>query len=92
MLVNLLKVRVLFVSTFTCKCMYKVYIFFFSTACAVGTYGLECRETCGNCRDVSQCLKTNGACLGGCKDGFQGILCKSREELNHTIRKFTQEF
>lgn len=51
----------------------------FSTACAVGTYGLECRETCGNCRDVSQCLNTNGTCLADCKDGYQGDLCKTRE-------------
>ncbi|XP_052692384.1 platelet endothelial aggregation receptor 1-like [Crassostrea angulata] len=46
-------------------------------SCAVGTYGFECKETCGNCRDISKCLNTNGTCLGGCKDGFHGYLCKS---------------
>uniref|UniRef100_K1QMJ3 Multiple epidermal growth factor-like domains 10 n=1 Tax=Magallana gigas TaxID=29159 RepID=K1QMJ3_MAGGI len=46
-------------------------------ACAVSSYGFECRETCGKCGDVSQCLSTNGTCLADCKDGYQGDLCKT---------------
>lgn len=72
--VNLLKVKlILLLHLPVSACVY------LSTACAVGTYGFECSETCGNCRDANQCLNTNGTCLGGCKDGFQGFLCKSRE-------------
>lgn len=74
--VNLLKVKlILLLQLPVSACVY----LYFSTACAVGTYGFECSETCGNCRDANQCLNTNGTCLGGCKDGFQGFSCKSRE-------------
>lgn len=77
MLVKLLKVRRT-VLLHPLLHVQSVYLYF-STACAVGTYGFECRETCGNCRDDIKCLNINGTCLTGCKDGYQGFLCKSRE-------------
>lgn len=46
--------------------------------CDYGKYGIECKDECGHCRDVSQCVYTNGSCLTGCKDGYQGELCKTR--------------
>lgn len=48
-------------------------------ACENGRYGDKCSETCGHCRNVTQCLHTNGTCLTGCKPGYQGKLCKPRE-------------
>lgn len=47
--------------------------------CANGKYGDECKEECGYCRDVKQCVHSNGSCLTGCSYGFQGELCKTRE-------------
>lgn len=43
--------------------------------CGRGWYGINCNETCGHCRDLDQCSKTNGTCLTGCDAGFQGELC-----------------
>ncbi|XP_052694159.1 multiple epidermal growth factor-like domains protein 10 [Crassostrea angulata] len=45
--------------------------------CERGFYGIECSETCGHCRDVSQCSHINGTCLTGCEAGFKGGLCKT---------------
>nr|XP_034334886.1 multiple epidermal growth factor-like domains protein 10 [Crassostrea gigas] len=45
-------------------------------ACDIGRYGDQCSETCGHCRDVTQCSHINGTCLTGCKPGYQGKLCK----------------
>lgn len=38
---------------------------------------MECNETCGHCRDVNQCLNSNGSCLTGCDAGFKGDVCKT---------------
>eukprot|EP00105_Crassostrea_gigas_P043578 XP_019927726.1 PREDICTED: protein jagged-1b isoform X2 [Crassostrea gigas] len=46
-------------------------------ACDRGSYGYDCKETCGHCRDVSQCSNINGWCLTGCDPGYQGDLCKT---------------
>lgn len=50
----------------------------FLTACNKGSYGVDCKETCGNCRDLNLCLHINGTCLNGCDAGYQGYLCKTR--------------
>lgn len=50
-----------------------------STACNPGSYGIDCKERCGNCLDVYKCSYTNGTCLTGCIAGYQGNLCKTRE-------------
>lgn len=47
--------------------------------CDKGSYGLECKETCGHCRDVNQCSNVDGTCITGCAAGFEGNLCKTRE-------------
>lgn len=52
---------------------------YFQKACNTGSFGVECKETCGNCRDVSQCSRINGTCLTGCEAGYQGNTCKTRE-------------
>ena len=47
--------------------------------CVSGLYGVDCKEICGNCRDIDQCFHRNGTCLTGCADGYQGDLCKTRK-------------
>ena len=47
--------------------------------CDLGTYGDNCNETCGNCLDPTECHHSNGTCLSGCNDGFQGALYKTRK-------------
>ena len=44
-----------------------------------GSYGYECNETCGHCRNKSYCFPINGTCLTGCDVGYEGALCKTRE-------------
>lgn len=44
----------------------------------MGSYGVDCNETCGHCREVYQCSKSNGICLYGCDPGYQGAMCKTR--------------
>lgn len=55
--------------------MYKWYIFL---DCKEGSYGVDCGNKCGHCRDVNQCLHNNGTCLTGCDAGYQGTLCEKR--------------
>ena len=50
----------------------------FSKACEHGTYGIECRERCGNCLNMDNCDNINGTCLNGCSPGYFGHLCKTR--------------
>ncbi|XP_065935879.1 multiple epidermal growth factor-like domains protein 10 [Magallana gigas] len=46
-------------------------------ACNRGSYGVDCKGKCGNCRDISQCSHINGACLTGCDAGYLGYACKT---------------
>lgn len=50
--------------------------------CDRGSYGIGCNETCGQCRDVSQCSNVNGSCLTGCGAGFIGDLCEISKYAN----------
>ena len=45
-------------------------MFFPSSACPNGSYGLECMSTCGNCSHGDVCDKVNGTCPSGCQPGF----------------------
>lgn len=56
--------------------------------CDVGSYGYDCNETCGHCRDVSQCSNINGTCLTGCDAGYQGDTCKTLDELSRRTLLF----
>lgn len=51
----------------------------FFEACDKGSYGTDCSENCGHCRDVDDCFHVNGTCIRGCDAGYKGDLCKSRE-------------
>lgn len=59
--------------------MGKVFWFFFGfiLGCPTGFYGVDCSETCGNCRDIGQCDRNNGSCLTGCDAGYKGDLCRA---------------
>lgn len=49
----------------------------FTPACDKGSFGDNCSETCGHCRDKDKCSNINGKCLTGCDAGHQGDLCKT---------------
>ena len=50
--------------------------------CEFATYGDQCKETCGQCQDLTKCHYKNGTCLTGCKTGYHGVLCKTRKKIN----------
>lgn len=50
--------------------------------CEIGTYGVNCNETCGHCRDLNQCSYTNGTCFTGCNAGYHGAQCKTGEYID----------
>lgn len=52
----------------------RTYIYFLD--CNIGSYGIDCEDSCGLCRDVNQCSHINGTCLTGCDAGYQGTMCK----------------
>ena len=62
---------------------YKNYIFYvlnsffrIFTACDNKTYGLDCRESCGNCSNGEPCHHVDGTCPSGCDAGAYGVTCK----------------
>ena len=51
---------------------------FFSTACAVGWYGPECKLQCsGHCADNTVCNHVDGSCVGDCAAGWYGSHCNT---------------
>ncbi|XP_061168121.1 uncharacterized protein LOC133177046 [Saccostrea echinata] len=44
--------------------------------CQNRTYGVNCLEQCGNCRNNDVCNIETGACPNGCTAGYNGTLCK----------------
>lgn len=51
----------------------------FILACKKGSFGIDCNETCGHCRDINKCSNVHGTCLTGCADGYEGNLCNARK-------------
>ncbi|KAK2156716.1 hypothetical protein NP493_1948g00003 [Ridgeia piscesae] len=45
--------------------------------CQDDTYGVNCREECGHCKDNEPCDKENGVCTSGCEMWYAPDLCKS---------------
>lgn len=43
--------------------------------CSENTYGLDCKQICGNCRNGEQCHHVNGGCPNGCDKGATGVKC-----------------
>lgn len=50
---------------------------FVSIACNAGSYGVNCNETCGHCRNSYECFHIDGLCMNGCEVGYSGSMCKS---------------
>ena len=53
------------------KTVTRWHVFFQSSACSNGSYGLGCMSTCGNCSHGDVCDKVNGTCPNGCQPGFE---------------------
>lgn len=51
-------------------------LFHLFSVCSFGTYGNNCKEECGNCRDKTTCNHIDGSCATGCSAGYNGTLCK----------------
>lgn len=47
--------------------------------CKNRTYGVNCLEKCGNCKNDEACNVETGACPNGCTAGYHGTLCKDGE-------------
>lgn len=47
----------------------------FFLACDVGFYGSNCKDTCGQCLEADNCSFIDGACFGGCIEGYTGDTC-----------------
>nr|XP_022308404.1 multiple epidermal growth factor-like domains protein 10 [Crassostrea virginica] len=45
--------------------------------CDNGTYGKECKASCGHCFNQEPCYHINGTCLTGCESNYLGDLCQS---------------
>ena len=45
------------------------------TECGKNTYGVECKETCGNCSNGEPCHHVDGTCPHGCDAGMYGEKC-----------------
>eukprot|EP00105_Crassostrea_gigas_P044220 XP_019928368.1 PREDICTED: protein draper-like [Crassostrea gigas] len=43
--------------------------------CPDQTYGPECQQICGNCKNKESCHHVNGSCLNGCDRGVNGEKC-----------------
>lgn len=57
-----------------CKCMYV----FLPQECSPGSFGKGCINNCaGHCLKNESCSNVDGACVGGCEDGFKGKLCNA---------------
>ena len=57
-------------TTFCHQYIFSSYII----ACSRGTYGLNCSETCSNCKYQS-CSSVTGVCRAGCNGGWKGDKC-----------------
>lgn len=47
-----------------------------SVACPVGFYGMNCSESCGFCKNRSDCDHVNGLCPNGCQSGYKDEKCE----------------
>ncbi|KAL8605912.1 hypothetical protein ACOMHN_059702 [Nucella lapillus] len=48
---------------------------FCQSECPSGYYGAGCNQTCGQCRNNSECRHDTGVCTGQCAGGFTGLYC-----------------
>ena len=46
--------------------------------CALGKFGLGCKQTCRNCLN-NDCDPETGECRSGCRQGYSGFFCTDRK-------------
>lgn len=54
----------------------KIYDHNFCSECDGHTYGNNCQEDCGICRNREECDIVTGVCSNGCDTGYRGDNCK----------------
>ena len=54
--------------------MFKPFVY---TDCTDKTYGVNCQETCGHCKDQSTCAVMDGRCSNGCETWYISDVCKT---------------
>ena len=59
-----------------CKCICSSSNDLFLIECGNKTYGAECKEPCGKCKNMRPCHHVNGNCPSGCESGVYGKKCK----------------
>jgi hypothetical protein len=61
-------------------------LFFFSSGCPNGKYGIECFERCPFCLNRGPCHPETGVCERGCAPGYMGKSCDmGKEKTLHII-------
>lgn len=50
-------------------------LLFFLTGCEPGRYGKGCYEICSSFCNTPDCDHISGACVDGCKTGWEGMRC-----------------
>lgn len=62
-----------------CKNLISIDLLYLSSPmileCSMKTFGENCSQPCGNCKDLEKCHHVNGTCIEGCDRGFRGLLC-----------------
>nr|XP_022308425.1 multiple epidermal growth factor-like domains protein 10 [Crassostrea virginica] len=53
--------------------------------CPNGTYGINCKWTCGQCANFLPCSRFDGTCNAGCSPGYFGRLCNKGELFSDII-------
>ena len=54
----------------------------FCLECANRTYGVNCENKCGQCRQKEDCDPISGLCTLGCDPGWQGLRCQQSKLSN----------
>ena len=65
-------------------------MFFQSSVCSNGSYGLDCMSTCGNCSHGDVCDKVFGTCPNGCQPGFESSNRLCNESKQNCTDNFTR--
>ena len=55
----------------------------FFAGCSPNFWGPNCSIPCGNCLTFVPCDTENGACQGGCANGWTGDTCHNRKLTNN---------
>lgn len=63
-------------------------ILFPFTECIPGSFGPNCDQRCGVCKDNEACDYRNGACPQGCAEGWTGSTCQMGKQIIRLSRGF----